>query len=236
MTEGGRIADTTPQGAGPRGREAEIVAALAAHGLFARGWFSLHEGEVAGFRSALLVGQAGASIWSHVQQWLDGQPDDVAHPVDQWTSVTLSKVAAAFGARAAFPFERPYLPFQRWAARAEGLRPSPLGILMHPVYGLWHAYRGALLFETEGTMPPPAEPVHLCDRCAEKPCLSACPVGAWSQRGFDRAACMQHLHDAAGSRCMSGGCLARNACPEAADWRYPPSVQAHHQVFFRGRG
>jgi hypothetical protein len=217
----------------PRRREAEIADALEAHGLVARGWFALEEGEVAGFRSALLVGQAGASIWPHVQQWLDNQPDNPAHPIDQWTSATLNAVGAAFGARAAFPFERPYLPFQRWAARAEGLKPSPLGILMHPVYGLWHAYRGALLFEAEIAVQPLSAPVNLCDACVGKPCLSACPVGAWSPRGFDRDACTGHLHDAAGMPCMSGGCMARNACPEAAAWRYPPAVQAHHQAFFR---
>ena len=33
--------------------------------------------------------------------------------------------------------------------RAEGLKPSPIGILMHPQFGLWHAYRGALLFDVE---------------------------------------------------------------------------------------
>lgn len=222
-----------PEPYDPRGREAEIVAALAAQGLAARGWFALDDGEVAGFRSALLVGQAGASIWPHVRRWLDSQPADVAHPIDQWASATLNAVAAAFGARAAFPFERPYLPFQRWAVRAEGLRPSPLGILMHPVYGLWHAYRGALLFEAETAVEPPAEPVHLCDSCVGKPCLSACPVEAWSPGGFNREACMGHLQDVRGYRCMSGGCMARNACPEAVAWRYPPEVQAHHQAYFR---
>jgi hypothetical protein len=217
----------------PRGREAEIFTALAAHGLISRGWFVLMDGEAQGYRSALLVGQAGASIWPHVQGWLGDQPEEVDHPIDQWTRVTLDIVAAGFGARAAFPFERPYWPFQRWAQRAERLKPSPLGILMHPEYGLWHAYRGALLFEAEIAAPVVAEPIHLCDLCVGKPCLSACPTGAWSVAGFDRDACMEHLHGANGAACMSGGCLARNACPESARFRYPPEVQAHHQAFFR---
>ena len=28
--------------------------------------------------------------------------------------------------------------------RAEGLKPSPLGVLVHPDFGLWHGYRGAI--------------------------------------------------------------------------------------------
>ena len=68
--------------------------------------------------------------------------------------------------------------------RAEGLKPSPLGILMHPEYGLWHAYRGALLFDVEISIQVPHEPIHLCDLCIGKPCLKSCPVDAYSDAGF----------------------------------------------------
>src|SRR4030095_137820 len=42
----------------------------------------------------------------------------------------------------------------RWAMRAEAVAPSPLGILIHPDYGLWHAYRGALAFAERLALPP----------------------------------------------------------------------------------
>ena len=74
---------------------------------------------------------------------------ELANPLDTWSREVIGEVAEEFGARAVSPSDRPYLPFQQWAMRAEGLRPSPLGILMHPEYGLWHAYRGALLFDVE---------------------------------------------------------------------------------------
>ena len=222
-----------PHANDPRASGPQIVAALAGHGLIARGWLALEDGEVDGFRSALLIGQAGASIWPYVRAWVAVRGRDVDHPVDAWTREVVSGIAGRFGAHAAFPFERPYLPFQRWAVRAEGLRPSPLGILMHPRYGLWHAYRGALLFEARISQPAPAEPLHLCDLCASKPCLAACPAGAWALDGFDRDACMAHLHAPAGRGCMEAGCMARNACPEAPGYRYPGEVQVHHQVFFR---
>lgn len=56
-------------------------------------------------------------------------------------------VAEALGATAVYPFQPPWQPFQRWAMRAEDVQSSPLGILIHPDYGLWHAYRAALLFD-----------------------------------------------------------------------------------------
>ena len=59
--------------------------------------------------------------------------------------VSLFDSAAEIGGQAIFPSDKPYMPFQQWAMQAEGLKKSPLGMLIHPVYGLWHAYRGAIL-------------------------------------------------------------------------------------------
>ena len=67
--------------------------------------------------------------------------------MDAWTREVVDPIAEAFGAAVVYPFAGPpYLPFQRWAARAEPLAVSPLRIFIHPVYGLWHAFRAALLF------------------------------------------------------------------------------------------
>jgi len=146
----------------------------------------------------------------------------------------IGAVAEIFGARAVSPSDKPYLPFQQWAMRAEGLRPSPLGILMHPQYGLWHAYRGALLFEDEIALPEPREVIHLCDACLEKPCMKSCPVDAYSPDGFAYGSCLAHVRGADGGPCRGGGCLDRNACPYGTAYRYPPEVQAFHMASFAG--
>ena len=155
-----------------------IAAALLANGLILRGGFNFAPGEGPATRatggparSVLLVGQAGAAPWPHFLSWREKQPQTIANPLDTWSRQVIGHVAQAFGARAVSPSDKPYLPFQQWAMRAEGLKPSPLGILMHPQYGLWHAYRGALLFEDEIALPGHAEAIHLCDACVEKPCL-----------------------------------------------------------------
>jgi hypothetical protein len=213
----------------------DIASALAASGLIPRGGFNFTDADTPPpgpsgqpAKSVLLVGQAGATPWPHFQNWREAQPVNLADPLDTWSREVIGEVAQKFGARAASPSDRPFLPFQQWAMRAEGLRPSPLGILMHPEYGLWHAYRGALLFDIEIHVPAPREPLHLCDACAGKPCLKACPVDAYSEVAFDYPGCLAHVRSASGKRCLSGGCLDRNACPYGAKYRYPAAIQAFH--------
>jgi ferredoxin len=217
----------------------QVSEALARNGLILRGGFNFADGEnvPAGpsgvfAKSVLLVGQAGAAPWPYFQRWLENQPQPIANPLDSWSREVLGAVANEFGARAVSPSDRPYLPFQQWAMRAEGLKPSPLGILMHPTYGLWHAYRGALLFEDEISLPEAHEAIHLCDTCVEKPCLKSCPVDAYSTQGFAHEACLGHVRGPRGAPCRNGGCLDRNACPYGASYRYPPEVQAFHMASF----
>lgn len=219
----------------------EIAAALSIHGLILRGGFVFEKNEsrphgLSGVpaSSALLVGQAGAAPWPHFLKWRQSRPADLADPLDSWCREVIGAVGEAFGARTVSPSDRPYLPFQQWAMRAEGLRPSPLGILMHPDYGLWHAYRGALLFDVEIVIEAPRNPIHLCDLCVGKPCLKSCPAGVYSEAGFAYANCLDHVRSPAGNACGTGGCLDRNACPHGRDYRYPAEVQAFHMAAFAG--
>ncbi len=177
------------------------------------------------------MGQAGAAPWPHFLRWREQQPANLENPLDTWSREVIGKVARQFGARAVSPSDKPYLPFQQWAMRAEGLKPSPLGILMHPEYGLWHAYRGALLFEVEIPIQAPRKSSHLCDACVGKPCLNSCPVDGYSTTGFAYEGCLAHVRGADGAACRTG-CLDRNACPHGAQYRYPAQVQAFHMASF----
>lgn len=224
-----------------------LCSELAAHGLMPRGVFdcSMDEHAPLGLdghpaAAVVLVGHAGGSIWPHFSRWRERQVAALENPLDAWSREVLERAGKSVGARAVFPSDRPFLPFQQWAMGAEGLKPSPLGILMHPDYGLWHAYRGALLFSqpvaaavgSRGTEPRPA--AHLCDACPDKPCLGACPVRAHSTEGFDYAGCLDHVRSSRGTACRTHGCLDRNACPHGAEYRYSPEQQAFHMNAFAG--
>jgi ferredoxin len=178
--------------------------------------------------SVILLGNAGGSIWPTFSRWKEGY--DGPDPLDTWSKQMIRPVAAKLGGTPYFPSDPPWQPFQQWAMRAEGLRPSPLGILIHPEYGLWHGYRGAIGFSSSiGTNVSVRR--HPCDVCKTKPCLTTCPVSAVAidPADFALSACRSHLSTPVGQGgCMVAGCLARNACPVGMDHRYPPEQLEFH--------
>ncbi|MBP1857224.1 Fe-S-cluster-containing hydrogenase component 2 [Rhizobium herbae] len=111
------------------------------------------------------------------------------------------------------------------------MKASPLGILIHPEYGLWHGYRGALGFAHVLPAAAPAVDAHPCDHCPDKPCLSSCPADAILPSGFQIKPCRAHLRTREGQTgCMAGGCLARNACPVGAEYRYSTEQLRFHMA------
>ena len=224
---------------GPSAIMHTLEARFAEHGLTPRGLVRFGPedrapllGDGTPAKAVLLIGVIGGAMWTHFERWRMAQADHGgADPLDRWSKMVIDRVADEVGAEACYPSEAPYQPFQRWAMRAEGLKPSPLGILIHPRFGLWHSYRGALLFRTwdEAQEDQAVIAPHPCETCRGKPCLSTCPVGAISLDGFDVAACRAHLASPEGQGgCMGSGCLARNACPVGADFRYPDAQLRFH--------
>ncbi|MCU0832085.1 MAG: hypothetical protein MUC58_11345 [Rhizobiaceae bacterium] len=214
--------------------EHAIWNALGASGLMPRGLFRLEAGEGPdGLRSGVLVGHLGGGFWPVFRAWHAMHPG-IADPLDTWSKLVIGAAADAVCGRAVYPSDTPYQPFQRWAMRAEGLKVGPLGLLMHPEAGPWHAYRGAILFEQSFDFDEHRPVAHPCDTCAAKPCLSVCPVNAVSLVVLDVQACRAQLASPQGEPCMTGGCLARNACPVGAAYRYSAEQQAFHQKAFGG--
>lgn len=213
----------------------QVEVKLQSVGLISRGGFHpLAEDQVPAMAGGLpvgtviLAGNAGSEMWYAFQRARAKSGRQLT--LDAWTENVLSAVAQVLGAEVLFPFGGPpFLPFQRWAQRAEAVFPSPIGPLIHTQYGLWHAYRGALLFDQQLDLPVREAATSPCETCSDRPCLSTCPVGALTQNSYDVSACRGHLLEVANNPCLAGHCLARHACPVGRDFRYS-AEQAHFHM------
>lgn len=219
----------------------QIEGALAGSGLFVRGAFHpglddnvplLEEGRKAG--TVVLIGNAGNALWQAFQA---GEPDMASrHPLDNWVAEHLRTAARVLQATLVDPMRPPYPPIQQWAVRAGAGFRSPINLLIHPDYGLWHTFRGALL--TAATLPLPNAPPtdSPCDTCEKKPCLTTCPASAFTlsdgkeTAAFDAIACVSHVDSAAGKACQMSGCLARRACPVGKAFAYDREPAAYHMA------
>ncbi|MHA1536604.1 MAG: hypothetical protein ACTSUD_03540 [Alphaproteobacteria bacterium] len=214
----------------------EIERALAGVGLVSRGAFHPEPGDNvpvlasgAPARTLVLAGNEGPSMW----QAFSKAERASEHALDAWSREILEPIAARFAGAAIFPGGGPpYLPFIAWAQRAGPVSSSALGLLIHPDFGLWHAYRGALALPRRLDLPAPDTRANPCDACADKPCLTACPVGAFKPSGYDVPACIAYLESPPGADCASHGCAARRACPVGQEHVYAPAQAAFHMEAF----
>jgi hypothetical protein len=192
---------------------------------------ALASGTVA--RTLVLFGNAGSSLWDSFEsspEHGDGAPD----PLDRWSRRIAEELANRFAGEALFPFGGPpHHPFLRWARKAEPLWPSPVGMFIHPEYGLWHAYRFALAFAEplEGCAPRAvAQPP--CASCGTRPCLAACPAGALTASGHRVGRCLDYLQSSPHADCWTRGCRVRHACPAGRAYRYLPAQAGFHMRAF----
>lgn len=212
--------------------------AVARHGLLCFGAVPLAPGESLGPHgaaaggAALLIGNAGPAMFRAFRAAPEAS-DGGRDPLDRWTRRVVAPVACALGARPVHPSEGPpYAPVQRWLARTGRFHPSPIGLAVHADYGLWHAFRAALVIDGVAAPAAAAAPSP-CEGCAGRPCLSACPVGAFGPAGYDVAACRDHVASGP-TRCAAGACLARHACPVGHAYAYAPEQAAFHMAAFAG--
>ena len=218
----------------------EIARRAGEYGLVVRGGFTpVAEDAVPpldGGKSAntlLLFGNAGSSIWqsfSTSAEYLDGEAD----PLNRWSMRIGNMLATEWEGNALFPFGGPpYQPFLKWAKKSEGIASSKLGMLIHPVYGLWHAYRFAVALPVPIAITPEGNAGnHACDACAKQPCLRGCPVNAFDGTQYDVEACYKYLVSNPDSACQRSGCAARKACPEGTGYAYQPAHAAFHMGKF----
>ncbi len=212
--------------------EHPILAAIQRASFTPLGWFETSpDGQLPNAaKSVILVGNVGPAMFQRFSR------ERGERTLDQWTRDVIDPLAHDLGAHAMFPFDKPPQPFLTWARRAGAGHASPLGLNIHPIYGLWHAYRAALLFPVVFDLPRHDAGAHPCETCEAKPCLTACPVSAFDGTSYDVARCIKHIEGNAGDDCMTGGCKARLACPVGIKYQYSlQQKQFHMRAFLKAR-
>jgi hypothetical protein len=198
------------------------------------GWFAPQEDDRIPHEAkfVILIGNAGPGMFRKFAR----ERNPAVDQIDEWTREAVSALAGDLQATAVFPFGEPTHPFLTWAKRAGAGHTSPLGLNIHPTYGLWHAYRAALLFPVEFDLPRQSAGAHPCEICTDRPCLSACPVNAFSGTSYDVGACAVHVGSPAGQDCHDNGCKARRACPVGQGFTYHPyQAQFFMRAFVEAR-
>jgi hypothetical protein len=194
-------------------------AGLALHG-------ALHEGE----ETLALLGPDGArweAVFAAAPEAADRRPD----PIDRWSRRIVGALAESFAGRAVFPFDGPpWPPVFRWAAASGACHPSPVGMLVHARAGLWVSFRGVVALP--GLLPLPQPEPSPCGTCAGRPCLTACPVGAFTGGAYDVPSCIGHLAGAGRLTCLATGCAVRHACPAGAALTPAAAQAARHMTAF----
>jgi hypothetical protein len=183
------------------------------------------------YRQLILLGHGGRALWTT----LKATGFSSADPIDDFSVAVvrkwLDREAGESAYRIIYPSaeRRPAVPLQQLGRLAGWHHDSPLGVGINGRWGLWFAYRVALLADTDlPTTPAWTEPSP-CTTCTDKPCIAHCPGQALTGGVLALDRCIGER-----KRPQSGcqaTCSARLACPVGAEHRYDADQMRHH--YFR---
>ena len=188
----------------------------------------------------MVLGNGGGDFWAAFKRHAARNPGwrERENPLDDFTrdvverEVTVPLRDAALRYTIIHPFmsNGPTLDFVALGKAAEIAGPSILGVVVHPRFGPWIAFRAALLLDIEVEAPGEARGFDPCPGCVPRSCLSACPVGAVS---FPRRMGRAEVSDASGrGRARLRGTMPRagRMCDRSGASAIPTDELAYHQM------
>ncbi len=186
--------------------------------------------------SVIVMGHGGGGFWAAYQHHIGAHPEhgERADPLDDFTEALMQTEvlprlrAIGIDGRVRFPFrtDEPRVSFVHLAEAAELGRRSLLGVLIHPEFGPWIAFRGAIMVDEVLTAPRPAAGFDPCASCEARPCVAMCPAAAVDGDGWNVRRCIDHRVQRTDD-CQSQ-CDARVACVYGRAHVYPPDALRHH--------
>ena len=187
-------------------------------------------------QSIVVIGNGGGAFWDGFKAHADAHPAwrDRSHPLNDFTRELISNeivpkvIGQGVSCTPAFPFVGEATLNFIGLGKLAGLGgPSILGVLIHPVYGPWIAFRAALLLDVPLDHSGDAADFDPCPRCLPRSCIAACPASAVRfPAGWDIPACLTHRIEVEAD-CASR-CHSRVACVIGPEHRYPDDELAYH--------
>ena len=183
------------------------------------------------YKRLLLIGHGGRLLW-HALRAKGMETVDPVDPVDHYSVTVISQFIQIHLRNAPllwlYPLTQHQVPLQQLGAAAGWDHPSPLGLGISPDYGLWYAYRAALLIDADLPLTPLHRSLSPCDGCSDKPCVRHCPVGAVRSTGMAMEVCAKQR--LAEKSICADRCPARMACPVHPEHRYElDQIQYHYR-------
>ena len=189
-------------------------------------------------KSIVVIANGGGTLWAALKRHTERNPGwmDREHPLDDFTRTIVENevapVARAAGARCTlvFPFMagKATLNFIELGKAAGLAGPSILGVVVHPKFGPWIAFRAAILIDQEVDAPGEARGFDPCPSCVERPCIAACPTTAVAfPAGWDVPRCLAYRIESEPD--CTPRCHSRVACVLGPEHRYPEDELAYHQ-------
>ena len=101
-------------------------------------------------------------------------------------------------------------------------------------YGMWSAYRALWWLDAELEAVSLSAAQDICSECETQDCLHACPANALVAGAMPDLRKCADFRLSAESACADT-CVARMACPVAAEQRYTPEQMAYHYDLARSQ-
>jgi hypothetical protein len=192
-----------------------------------------------GARSIIVIGNGGGAFWKAFKLYAAAHPGwrERDNPLDDFTRVVVERdiepalAKSSLTHKIIYPFmsNGPTLNFME-AGKAAGLSgPSILGVVVHPIYGPWIAFRAAILLNELIDAPGEGYQFDPCPTCIPRSCISACPADAVSvAKGWDIPKCLTHRVEVETD--CAPRCHARAGCVLGPEHRYPDDELAYHQM------
>jgi len=187
-------------------------------------------------RSIIVIGNGGGALWRALQRYAGDHHGwwKRDNPLDDFTREAIERsVVPAFKSLSVviYPFmgDRPTLNFVELAKVVGLAGPTILGVVAHPIFGPWVAFRAALLVDEVIDAPGDALGFDPCPTCVPRSCINACPVAAVAHPGgWDIPTCVTHRVENEAD--CAPRCHARVACVLGPEHRYPDDELAYHQM------